>query len=92
MGSMYLCPSPLSEFSPMSPGYERMANAISDFSLSSGTPPLILSMCQWGRVRLHFVAIIELWTVFAGARLDLGPQIRAKLEGELERVSQFPRS
>ncbi|KIK46595.1 glycoside hydrolase family 27 protein [Suillus luteus UH-Slu-Lm8-n1] len=29
--------------------YERMANAISDFSLSSGTPPLILSMCQWGR-------------------------------------------
>lgn len=69
-----------------------MANAIGDFSLSSGTPPLILSMCQWGRVRLHFVAIFGLWTVFAGARLDLGPQIWAKLEGEIEHVSQIFRS
>ncbi|KIJ12234.1 alpha-galactosidase [Paxillus involutus ATCC 200175] len=29
--------------------YERMANAIADLSQSSGKPPLILSMCQWGR-------------------------------------------
>lgn len=29
--------------------YERMANAIADLSLTSGTSPLILSMCQWGR-------------------------------------------
>ncbi|KAH7886970.1 glycoside hydrolase family 27 protein [Phlebopus sp. FC_14] len=29
--------------------YERMANAIADLSISSGKPPLLLSMCQWGR-------------------------------------------
>jgi alpha-galactosidase len=60
MGSMYSCSLPLSESSLTGLGYERVANAITDFSLSSGTPPLILSMCQWGRVRLHLVAIFGL--------------------------------
>ncbi|KAI6137301.1 glycoside hydrolase superfamily [Pisolithus sp. B1] len=29
--------------------YARMANAISDLSQSTGKPPLILSLCEWGR-------------------------------------------
>ncbi|KIN95079.1 glycoside hydrolase family 27 protein [Pisolithus tinctorius Marx 270] len=29
--------------------YARMANAISDLSKSTGKPPLILSLCEWGR-------------------------------------------
>ncbi|KAI6146879.1 glycoside hydrolase family 27 protein [Pisolithus tinctorius] len=29
--------------------YARMANAISDLSQSTGNPPLILSLCEWGR-------------------------------------------
>ncbi|KAH7926149.1 glycoside hydrolase family 27 protein [Leucogyrophana mollusca] len=29
--------------------YERMANAIADLAQTSGKPPLILSLCQWGR-------------------------------------------
>ncbi|KAI6146844.1 glycoside hydrolase family 27 protein, partial [Pisolithus tinctorius] len=31
-------------------GYVRMANAISDLSQSTGKPPLILSLCEWGRL------------------------------------------
>ncbi|KAI5997493.1 glycoside hydrolase family 27 protein [Pisolithus albus] len=29
--------------------YARMANAIADLSQSTGKPPLILSLCEWGR-------------------------------------------
>jgi hypothetical protein len=32
--------------------YTRMANAIADLAKSSGKPPILFSLCQWGRVRI----------------------------------------
>lgn len=57
MGSMYIPRELLARSLLAGAGYERMANTIADLSQLSGKPPLILSMCQWGRVRLHFVAM-----------------------------------
>jgi alpha-galactosidase len=36
-------------------GYTRMSNAIKDLSLTSGKPPILLSLCEWGRVSDHSI-------------------------------------
>lgn len=32
--------------------YQRMSDAIAQLASSSGKPPLIFSLCEWGQVRL----------------------------------------
>ena len=36
-----------------------MANAIKKLSEESGKPPIVFSLCQWGRVRRLFLKMID---------------------------------
>lgn len=38
------------ELRPSSIEFTRMSNAIAELSRSSGKPPILFSLCQWGRV------------------------------------------
>lgn len=38
--------------------YARMANAIANLSTATGRPPLLYSLCQWGRVSVKCNEVI----------------------------------
>ena len=40
--------------------YERMADAIQKVAKETGAPPLLFSLCQWGRVRARVSPVSRL--------------------------------
>jgi hypothetical protein len=69
--------------------YTRMSNAIAKLSKESGKPPILFSLCEWGRVSIvlwFFRCLLLTW--LKGRTLALGPTSWTKLEGErLNRAS-----
>lgn len=63
--------------------YQRMSGAIADVAKSTGKPPLIFSLCEWGWVsRLRGLSIFAtppLKHVLLESSLDLGTTSRPKL-------------
>lgn len=65
--------------------YARMAGAIADLANSTGTPPIIFSLCEWGWASVSYISYrthCSLYLLFLESSVDLGKAIRTVLEDD----------
>jgi len=61
--------------------YTRMSNAIAKLSKESGKPPILFSLCEWGRVSIVYVFSMSPLDMTKRKNLGFGPDVLDKAGG-----------